>query len=414
MKIVGLITEYNPFHLGHKLHLKESLNLSGATHSICIMSGSFVQRGEPAITDKWTRARMAVENGVDLVIELPFVYAVQSAEMFSFGAVRILDATNVVTHLAFGSEVGNVEPLSNISDLLVEEPVEYRRLLKKNLSEGYSYPVSRSRAISGFKSKIEGDSDYYHNMLLKSNNILGIEYLKALKKLNSRIMPVTFRRVGHAYKDTSTHLGIASATAIRSELINKGLESVRHLVPSETFTLLSNYESLHHKFNTLNNYTQLIRYSLLSKSNTQLTKFLDMESGLENRLIEHALRACEAEALVKSVTTKRYTSTRIRRILIHILADLNRIAIENAMREKPEYVRILASNSKGFEILNEIKKKSGLSIITKFSDMSVNLGLTSREMLEKEVLATNLYFLGLNNNSSNFNLDYTKTPYIMK
>ena len=368
MKIVGLITEYNPFHLGHKLHLKESLNLSGASHSICIMSGSFVQRGEPAITDKWARARMAVENGVDLVLELPFVYAVQSAELFSFGAVRILDSTNVVTHLAFGSEEGRVEPLSEVSDLLVEEPAEYRRLLKENLSKGYSYPISRSKAISGYKSKFEGNSDYYQNMMMQSNNILGIEYLKALKKLNSEISPVTFKRVGHDHKDTSTHLGIASATAIRNDIINNGLISIRGLVPHETFDLLLNYKAVHHKFNTLDNYSQVIRYALLTKSKIELANFFDVEPGLENRLKKYALRPYDAEALVKAVTTKRYTSSRIRRILIHILTNLNKITVENVMRDRPEYIRVLASNSKGFEILNEIKKKSDMSIITKFSD----------------------------------------------
>ena len=195
MNILGLITEYNPFHYGHKYHLEESLSKTNSDYSVAVMSGSFVQRGEPSFIDKWTKAKMAVENGVDLVIELPFIYSSQSAELFALGAVKLLNSLNIVDFLSFGSEIGDLEPLNIISKVLLEEPTEFKTNLSYNLSLGYSFPVSRSLALEMFLKDDPLSNKYNFKTILKqSNNILGIEYIKALSKTNSNIKPITIKR----------------------------------------------------------------------------------------------------------------------------------------------------------------------------------------------------------------------------
>jgi len=414
MRTVGLITEYNPFHMGHRLHLMESLRLSEAERSVCIMSGSFVQRGEPAIVDKWTRARMAIDSGVDLVLELPFVFSTQSAEIFSYGAVRLLDATKSVSHLAFGSEEGKVDILEPIAKLLVTESEDFSTILKKNLSSGLSFSSARSLAVSEILGKMGHDQKLIEETISKPNNILGIEYLKALIRLKSSIRPVTFMRKGHGYKDTSTNLGIASATAIRQLLLSNDVSGVEDLLPEISYSLLVKFFSEYKTFNYLDNYSETIKYVLRLKSAEELSLYMDMETGLENRLKRISSEVTTAENLVERTTTKRYPGTRIRRLLVHILTDLKADSIKHALTSKPEYIRVLASNYKGFEIINEIKKNSDLKIITKFSDAYSGLSETSKVMLEKEVLATDLYYLGLRGSANTYGMDYLVSPYVLR
>ena len=195
MKIAGIITEYNPFHNGHIEHIKKTKEITNSSHIISLMSGSFVQRGEPAIIDKWSRAKTAIQNGVDLVIELPVVYSVQTAELFSYGAISILDSLNIVDSIAFGSESGNVDNLKNIANVLLQESPLFKKDLKFSLKEGKSFAQSRSIAIE--KEMLRNNkSDLEIKSLIRSpNNILGIEYLKALKKLDSKIIPLTYKRI---------------------------------------------------------------------------------------------------------------------------------------------------------------------------------------------------------------------------
>jgi predicted nucleotidyltransferase len=378
------------------------------------MSGSFVQRGEPAIVDKWTRARMAIDSGVDLVLELPFVFSTQSAEIFSYGAVRLLDATNSVSHLAFGSEEGKVDILEPIAKLLVTESEDFSTILKKNLSSGLSFSSARSLAVSEILGKMGHDQKLIEETISKPNNILGIEYLKALIRLKSSIRPVTFMRKGHGYKDTSTNLGIASATAIRQLLLSNDFSGVEDLLPEISYSLLLKFFSEYKTFNYLDNYSETIKYVLRLKSAEELSLYMDMETGLENRLKRISSEVTTAENLVERTTTKRYPGTRIRRLLVHILTDLKADSIKHALTSKPEYIRVLASNYKGFEIINEIKKNSDLKIITKFSDAYSGLSETSKAMLEKEVLATDLYYLGLRGSANTYGMDYLVSPYVLR
>lgn len=217
MNITGIITEYNPFHSGHLYHLNSAKEITNCDGVICIMSGNFIQRGAPAIIDKWARAEMAIENGVDLVIELPSFYALSSAEIFAKGSVTILDSLGVVNSIFFGSESGNIEELINISKILAYEPLEFKNLLKSNLKKGITYAKARENSLKEFTNNID-----ISKILNNSNNILGIEYIKTLIRLNSNINPLTLTRVGGTYNDKTLNNDFSSATSIRESIKNSG------------------------------------------------------------------------------------------------------------------------------------------------------------------------------------------------
>ncbi len=413
MKVVGFITEYNPFHFGHKYHLEKSLELSGASHSIAIMSSSFVQRGEPSIVDKWTKAKMAVENGIDLVIELPFIYSTQSAELFALGGIKIMNSLNIVDYIVFGGEVEYLKPLDYIADILIKEPDEFKNSLKENLNLGISFPSARSIAIKDYLS-LKGPMDYdFESILKQSNNILGIEYLKALKRLDSSIEPMVIGRQGSAYNEENISTGFASATAIRKSILENGIHSVKDLLPEPTYDLLSKFYSQNRNFNHLENYYSIIKYLLLTRDKEELKGIFDMEDGLENRIVEKSLTSKSIKELIEVSSTKRYPKTRIQRILIHLLNDLYGDTIKNIYSKELPYIRFLGANQKGLELLSLIKEKSNIPILTKFSHHQGIENDLVDEIIHFEKKATDIYYLGLNMVNSK-NMDYRTSPYIKK
>jgi predicted nucleotidyltransferase len=415
MKVVGFITEYNPFHFGHLHHFKLSKELTGSTHSIAVMSGSFVQRGEPSLVDKWTKAKIAIDSGIDLVIELPFIYSVQSAELFAYGGVKILDSLNIVNYMAFGSEIESLKPLKLIAGILNEEPIEYRNLLKEYLNMGYSFSSSRSKALSKHITSLNpNDNTPYEFILKQSNNILAIEYLKSLDNLNSDIIPISIKRKGNNYNDLEITTNFASASAIRKKIHLEGIDSIKDNVPKITFNYLYEFYKKHETFNFLSNYNHIFQYILRTTEKCKYKRIMDIEKGLENRLIKSASEELDIEAIVSAVTTKRYPSTRIKRILIHLLANLDKETIQKAYELPVTYIRVLGSNKKGIELLREIKRNSDLNIITKFADYKSIKNDSIKLMLEYEELATNLYYLGIEKAKPVVNMDYFTSPYIMK
>lgn len=411
MKIAGIVTEYNPFHHGHKIHLHNTRNLTGATHVVAVMSSSFLQRGEPALVDKWTRAEMAVRNGVDLVIELPFVYSSQTAELFAAGSTRILESTGVVDYLVFGSESGKVDKLKEMASILAWEPDSFRNSLREYLAEGNSFSASRSKALFDYYNSHNLETADIEDILKQSNNILAIEYLKSLEKLNSKIIPVTFNRSGDSYKERTIKSPIASATGIRHKAFNHGLPSARDYVPKDTYQLLEAFHSNQGQFNSLDNYDNILRYLLWIVPPEELKEYFDMETGLENRIKRLAERMASPMDLVSQISTKRYVETRIQRLLIHIMMGLKKEHIKMVYSQMPKYIRILSSNEKGFQILNKIKEKSDIAIVNKVGDSIKRLDNISRFMLEKEISATDLYFLGLRNPIKG--MDFKTSPVII-
>lgn len=410
MKILGLITEYNPFHFGHKYHLEQSMRQTNSTHSIAVMSGSFVQRGQPSFVDKWSKAKMAIDNGVDLVIELPMVYSSQSAELFAHGAVNLLNSTQVVDYLSFGSEVGELDPLKELAKVFVEEPPLYKDNLKHFLSLGFSFSVSRSKAIEEYYG-FENNKVPYAAVLKGSNNILAIEYLKALYRLDSKIMPVAIKRIGSAYNDLDIRKGYASATGIRNKILESGLTSVKDLVPSETYRVLQDYQEKYKNFNKIDNYEDIFNYLLRTVNIDLLKGLLHMEPGLENRIIKMSEMSLNINHIIQSITSKRYPLTKIQRLFIHLLNNLDGETINQLYKSDPDYIRVLGSNKKGFQILNLIKENSNINIITKYADYKNLNNPLINSFLTIEERATDIFFLGLKSKEPLVNLDYTTTAY---
>ena len=413
MSILGLIAEYNPFHYGHKYHLDQSKKKINANYSIAIMSGSFLQRGEPSFVDKWTKAKMAIDNGVDLVLELPFIFSSQSAEYFAYGGVKMMDSLNIVDYLGFGSEVGDLNPLSQIAEVLSSEPDYYREKLKFYLSKGLSYSVSRSNALEEYINTIMPTTHYeYKEILNKSNNILGIEYLKALKKINSKIIPFTIKRSGSDYSELSLNKGFASATGIRNTIKNNGINSVSNLIPHQTYNCLLEYLNKYNNFNYLENYNQILLYLLRTTRQDELINLIDIENGLENRIIEQGYKYNNIIEIIDNIVTKRYPRTRIQRLLVHLIHKLYKDRFVEFYKDYPSYIRVLGANKNGLGLLNNIKQNSSLPIITKFADYKHYNNKVLEEMLEFDKKATDLFFLGLNGSKTFSNMDYYISPYI--
>lgn len=400
-KILAVIAEYNPFHNGHLYHLEKSKKIVDPDYSICIMSGNFCQRGDTSIVDKWSKAEMAIKNGFDLVIELPVIYSISSAENFAEGALKILNAFNNVT-LSFGSECGNINILNKFANILYDEPKEFSTILTHELAKGISYPKARENALMLYLNDVRK----YANVLSNSNNILGVEYLKAIKKMRSKVEPITVKRIGTDYNSLKVKDRLASATAIRSLIQNN--EDVVKLVPKASFEILSENMKYGKTVNGLETFEKEIIYTLRKMSIQEIGDLQDVSEGLEN-LIKQAADSCNTlEDLINFIKSKRYTRSRIQRILLYTLLDITKKDIQESYKVNP-YIRVLGVSNHGKELLSEIsKKRSKFPVITsvkKFMDSSSNKVL--KNMLSKDILASNIYTLGYDYDSKS-NLDYTK------
>lgn len=402
MKVLGVIVEYNPFHNGHLYHLQESKKLSGADFVICVMSGNFIQRGEPAIINKWARTRAALQSGIDLVIELPVVYAMASAEFFAFGAVKILESLGVVDTICFGSESGNIKHLSLIADVLSSEPDEYKTLLKEQLGLGKSYPKSRSLAISQYLKNNTDNLPDIEAIIECSNNILGIEYIKALKKLKSQMVPLTITRFNNSYNNEALTGNISSATSIRSHIINSDDFSLSKTIttnfPEATKKALEEEFSFGRGPISTKCFGDSLLLLLRSLSTETLKALPYVSEGLENRLASAAQNSGNFTELFENILSKRYTKTRIQRILFNLLTGITSHEFDTFNQYGgPQYARVLGFNSKGRSLLSKINKTSTLPIIIKTADFKKSCNPLLKRMLEIEAFSTDMYVLGYSN-----------------
>jgi predicted nucleotidyltransferase len=365
MKAVGLVVEYNPFHNGHQYHLHTSKNETNADVVIAVMSGSFLQRGEPALVSKWTRTEMALRGGADLVFELPYVYCTQHAEHFAYGAILLLEAAGCDT-FCFGSEQGKIEPFLSLYQLMKEKKAEYDQYVVKYISEGNSYPKASSLAFHELVSDVLDLPD-----LTKPNNILGFQYVKAALDHSFRIKPCTIRRIHSDYHDQELpDQPIASATSIRKALMRQqDLESTSSYLPSESFLLLRSYGEFH----DWEKYWPLLKYKIMSSSTDELEAIYEAEEGIQYRMKENVLEASSFNEFVSKVKTKRYTWTRIQRLCVHILNHIKKEQMKSAMNQN-SYLRILGMTEKGRKYLNLNKKKIELPLISRISSVQ-HLGL---------------------------------------
>ena len=406
--IVGIIGEYNPFHNGHKYHLEESKRILHADYSVAIISGNFVQRGNVSVIDKWSKAEMALNNGVDLVLELPTIYSVSSAENFAYGAIKTLNALSIVDYVSFGSEIGNLETLNLFAEIFTKQPSEYISLLNHELSKGLSFPKARENAALMYLNDIRK----YSNVLSSPNNILGIEYLKALKKTKSSIRPLTIKRENVQYNDISIKNNFASATSIREMLIKNKLSKIPYVMPKETYKVFYNCYQKGHIVKDLSRYEKEIIYTLRKMTLEEISNLPDVSEGLENN-IKNAANSCNTlEEFMNIIKTKRYTSTRIKRILVYALLGITKKDMKDSTKNIP-YVRVLGFNQKGKELLSVISNSArNIDIITSVKKyMDNNPSKYSKRMLDIDINATNIYTLGYEKDSW-ANLDFTHNMII--
>ncbi len=390
MKILGIVAEYNPFHNGHLYHLKKSLELTKADATIAVMSGNFIQRGEPALTDKFTRADIAVKNGLDLVIELPLYYSVATAEKFAYGALKILSECGI-NYLSFGAEESNLNTLKTIAQTLANESMEYSEILKEKLKSGSSYPVARAEAISA----LLGISN---NILNKPNNILAVEYLKNIYQSKLDIEPILVERVDSGYNDLESNTNILSATGIREKL--KDGQDIDIFIPGYTLEEMNNPVFLE-------DFEDNIMYALRKMNIEDIKELPDVTEGLENRIFYAVANSSTLQELINTIKTKRYPLTRIKRILISALLDISKTNLNTFDSVGgPQYMRILAFNEKGQKLLSNISSSSSIPIVTSVSKFMEKATELQKEMLISDILSTNIYTLATK--EKEMNLDYLR------
>lgn len=399
MKIAGVIAEYNPFHNGHKYHLEQSRALSGADYIVAVISGDFVQRGAPAVIDKYARTKMALLNGADLVIELPSVYATGSAEFFAMGAVSLLDKLGAVDSLCFGSECGDLKTLAQTASVLLKEPEEYRAALQQGLKSGLSFPKARSLALQGCLP----DSASVDNAIISPNNILGTEYIKALLKRKSSITPLTFSRKGNSYHDISLNKNLSidldsnpyplsSASAIRSSIAASGdLSEVEMHVPESVSRLLKTAYGKSFPINS-EDFFLLLKYRLLSESEKGFSHYQDMTPALSDKIRKN-LYCCESfEQLCGLLKSKDVTYSRISRCLLHILLGMTNSKLEEYIGEDYIfYARILGFRRESDKLLGTLKANASIPLISKLADASSYLTASGVHMLENDMRAAHIY-----------------------
>lgn len=406
MKIVGLITEYNPFHNGHLYHIKEAKRITKADAAIVVMSGDYVQRGVPAIMPKRLRAEMALKCGASAVFELPVCYATGSAEYFALGAVSLLESLGAVDCICFGSECNDLDALSHVADILGREPRDYRTLLKNNLKKGSSFPAARQSAVLEYT-----ENPAYASLLNDPNNILGIEYLKAMKKLNSSMVPFTIRRKGSHYHDQSLDSGnFSSASAIRSLLAYSGsairteqmggsfentsfssiLGELEEQVPFSCLELLKDYHRVAYPVYQ-NDFSLLLKYKLLNKTPDTLTRYMDVSEELANRICDKLNNFFNYKQFAELIKTREVTQTRVNRALLHIMLGTKKNDVEEYIENgRHFYARLIGYRKDKGKLISQLAKKSSLPVLMRLSEQD-SLPPVGQRMLRNDLLASNLY-----------------------
>ena len=398
IKAVGMIVEYNPFHNGHLWHLNEAKRISGAPFSIGVMSGNFMQRGEPAMTDKWSRAAMAVNAGVDLVIELPIVFSVRSAQYFATGGIQLLSRLGVVSHVCFGAETPDVTKLMAAANALRQENII--NTMRQKMKTGKTYAASLATAIST-------DSCVDESLFQTPNNLLAIEYLRAINTYAPHLTPLPVRRLAANYHDNLITSAIASATAVRTAILQSGMLAPGSMawqaVPPICAQQINELTTAGKLPVTLADFSNIILAKIRTSHLDELAALPDVTEGLHNRIREAARKATTVQELLSHMKSRRYTLTRLQRIIVHTLLGSTKSKLAQFDQLGPLYARVLAFNSNGRSLLKEIAHHATVPIITKTAQY-----LTSKQtphsdlsplqdMLSYDVTATDLYALGFPN-----------------
>ena len=392
MKVVGIVAEYNPFHNGHKYQIDKIRTETGADYIIIAMSGNFLQRGIPALCNKFTRAEMALRCGADLILEIPTIWATASAEYYAQAGVSLLASTGILTHLCFGAETDNLDALLQISSILKEEPEVYRTSLMNALRCGNSFPVARKQAL--MDTLLLFPSEKLDEILDNPNNILALEYLKALP---DSIEPILIKREGAGYHDTEIHTAFPSASAIRKAVFdstdkNFSFDALSNAMPKESFVLLKNaYEN--NQLLTTNDFSESLGYCLLTQYDKGFASYADCNLDFSNKIKKAINDYTFFEAFIDNLKTKDMTYTRVSRCLLHILLGIKQsdYTLGRTIGITP-YLRILGFQKESSSLLSEIKKVSRAPLISKVADAKDLLSSEAYTFFEKDVFASNMYY----------------------
>lgn len=396
MKVLGIITEYNPMHNGHIYHIQKSIEVTKADYVILVMSGSFTQTGNISMIDKFTKAQIATQYGVDLVIELPTIFATASSEYFATASVSLLNSLGIVDCICFGSECEDITILDSIANKLITNENEIWEEIKKQ-DKNNTFAKSRSNVLTKYLNENEIKE------ISKPNNILGIEYIKAIKKLNSGIVPYIIKRQSSSYNElklNNNDFNFTSATSIRNAIKNNDIESIKKYMPSEVYNILNNSKAL------LNDdIYQILKYKIISMNKNNLADINEINEGLENKLIKSMLLSANYNELVDNIKSKRYIENRIKRILINVLLEINKQKFSEIIKSKINYAHILAISSKGRLLLSKLSKSSKIPIFSSINDTLIsNQSELMQYMINIDIYASNIHSILTN---TTLNKDYT-------
>ena len=385
LKAIGIITEYNPFHNGHLHQIELVKNCFTGRPVICVMSGNFVQRGEPAIWNKRERAKAALLCGADMIIEIPIVFATASAEYFADYALGLLDCLGCVDYLCFGSEAGETEILEKAARLLSAEGYSFKAELKARLGEGYSYPAARHMALQYLLPEAS-------SVLDKPNNILGIEYIKAIIKQGSDIKPFAIKREGEGYHSLDYTKKLSSAKAVRA-----ALRAGHSGPPGIPEALKLFYRELigQRDFHDFDRLSSVLGYIVKTRSPEYLAGILDVDEGLHNSIIEAFGKKALISDVLDCLKSKRYAYTRLSRALLHILLDISKEEFSGFSRSGPHYVRVLGFRKESEYLLSHISKSAKAPLITGLKNYKkrTDLSPAGKKLIEKEIMSTDIYNL---------------------
>lgn len=408
MKVIGVIAEYNPFHNGHAYQLDTIRKNTDADYIIVAMSGDFVQRGTPAVIDKYSRAKMALSCGADLVLELPALWATASAEFFAMAGVTLFDKAGCIDGICFGAETDNLFLLESISAILAEEPLQYRSALSSYLKEGLPFPAARAAALCDYicsrKKSLLADScdtDTIRAILNTPNNILAIEYLKAIKKRGSSLTPYLIKREGAGYHETAFHdslisdtsAPIASATAIRNILTDSisAFSELSAAMPPEALGIMEEYLSSGSILQT-DDFSSILSYLLLVKSSSEIADIADSSEEIANRLFKNRFHCSSFTQFGASNKSRDITYTRMSRILLHLILNMTAADYEHGKAlDYIPYLRILGFRRDSSALLGTLKAASCVPLVSKLADASKLLSPEAHTMLKTDIFAADLY-----------------------
>ncbi len=404
MKILGMIVEYNPFHNGHKYHLKKSMEITGAEYSVAVMSGDFTQRGEIALLDKWSRSRLAVENGVDLVLELPFTFACNRGELFASGAVDILQGIGI-TDISFGSECGDIETLRELADAIISDSDRLIEIRKERMRSGVSFARAFHIAVEERLGKDKA------SLLTSPNNILAVEYLKRIsywRHTGHMIRAFTIKREGAGYREADDESGMAGASAIRDMIMTgaEGLGMLEKYMPEDVVQEILRCSDIQ---NAEKRAFLLLKGQLTRMSSDELSQIYCMGEGLENKFKKEIIKADSMAEFVSCLVSRRYTEAAVKRLIIYILTGLKKNYAEADM---PVYARVLAAGKRGRQLLNIIKKNdiASIPVITNINRYK-EISMPTEDILKYDILASDIYNIINGRNLYGFS-DRVVRPYI--